>query len=148
MPVLIAKFCPLKYKKPNTGSLEILIPFEPTNFTVGETIELEYALIVFPPLTSNVVNPFEKRVVVFDKLSVYEPKPGPVFILTWFCDKSDVRAMLSTIIVFIAGETPSVEGIAQKVPPTPSDVKTFNAGINELFVLYALTCRTVIISVS
>ena len=55
---------------------------------------------------------------------------------------------LSTTSVFIAEFRPSVEGIAQKVPPAPSDVSTLSAGIGELFTLYALTCRTVIISVS
>ncbi len=37
----------------------------------------------------------------------------------------------STVMVLIAGDTPRLEGIAQNVPPLPSDVKVVNAGIRE-----------------
>lgn len=88
--------------------------------------------MVFPPTTENVWKHLEKRVVVFVRGSVKLPMPCWVFIVNVLRGWSAVRTFPSTVIVFIAGDTPRLEGIAQKVPPLPSDVKVVNAGITEL----------------
>ena len=57
------------------GSPVIVTPFRPTSFIVGETIEFENALILFPPLISNCVKDVPKKLTVFVFVSTSRPIP-------------------------------------------------------------------------
>jgi hypothetical protein len=57
------------------GSPDTFTPFLPTSFIVGETIEFENDVNVFPPLISKVSNPFEYKVRRFVVEFVIEPIP-------------------------------------------------------------------------
>jgi hypothetical protein len=130
------------------GSPDILTPFLPTSFIVGERIEFWYDVSVFPPLISKVSNPFAYKVRSFVVEFVIEPIPCAVDIYIVLNVDVIGKGRLSTTTSFRAGIPPRLEGIAQNVPPCPSDVSVVRAGIREFVGVRAFTCRIVIISVS
>jgi hypothetical protein len=117
------------------GSPVILTPFLPTNLIVLLRKEFDNACIVFPPLISSVSNPFEYRVIRFLFTSTRDPKPWPVEIERLFEGFNAFNDVLSAITSLNAGTPQRLEGIAQYVPPFPSDVRVRKAGIISLFVV-------------
>ena len=148
IPVLIAVAGVSKKRVRVKGSPVIFTPFRPTRVIVGETIEFENALILFPPLISNVSKHLEYKLATFVTGSTREPIPLKDDMANVLNGLVAVIFVLSTTTRFMAGVPPRVAGMAQYVPPLPSDVRVVNAGINEFVGVRAFTLRIVIESVS
>jgi len=115
---------------------------------VGEIIELAYAATLFPPLISNVSKHLEYKVIRLVAELTRDPMPRADDMASVLNGLFAVISVLSTTTRFIEGIPPRVDGMAQYVPPLPSDVRVVRAGINEFVGLRIFTLRSVITSVS